>query len=93
LATRFRTIISHNGIFSTYGMMGFDIPAAFAPNFAGQLWEDGKAWDDWDPARFTQNWKTPMLVTHSDGERLQNPQSPKVWRRPMSARDKGSRLD
>ena len=66
LAKRLKTIVCHDGIFSIVGMLGSDLPSFLHQSQGGNLWDDEEAWRKYDPAAFTHNWTTPMLVIHSD---------------------------
>ena len=69
LGLRFKTLISHDGVFSPYGMLASDMPQALKGEFGGDPWDSKsalEAWDRYNPSLFTKNWKTPMLIIHSD---------------------------
>jgi dipeptidyl aminopeptidase/acylaminoacyl peptidase len=66
LGKEFQAIVSHDGVFSMIGMMGCDVPYQMDVDLGAELWEDMEVFDKWDPARFTKNWETPLLVIHSD---------------------------
>ena len=66
LAKRLKTLVCHDGIFSTVGMMGSDLPAYLDQSMGKNLWENTEIWRKYDPAAFTHEWTTPMLVIHSD---------------------------
>jgi len=68
LGKRFKAIISHDGIFSMYNMLSADATETLIDDLQGTLWDKKENWDRHDPAQYTQNWSTPMLVIHSDGD-------------------------
>jgi len=62
---RFSSLVVHDGL--------FDIPISYGSTdelwfpeweFKGVPWENPSGYSQWNPAAFTQNWKTPMLVVH-----------------------------
>jgi dipeptidyl aminopeptidase/acylaminoacyl peptidase len=66
LGKKFKALVCHDGIFSNYNMLASDIVAPLADDMGGPLWTHKERWDKFDPAQFTQNWTTPMLIIHSD---------------------------
>ncbi|WQF88026.1 Putative peptidase S9, prolyl oligopeptidase, catalytic domain, alpha/Beta hydrolase [Colletotrichum destructivum] len=70
---KFRALTVHGGVFSPRGLLGSDLPLAFAYDFGGFPWEgeegEGKdddkinSWTRWDPARFARNWRTMIKST------------------------------
>ena len=69
LNRRFKALVSHDGVFSTYSMLATDIAPWLPNNFGGNPWDSKKAsgaWDRFSPSQFTEHWKTPMLIIHSD---------------------------
>ncbi|MCO6495983.1 MAG: S9 family peptidase [Bacteroidetes bacterium] len=65
---RFKTLISHAGVFDTKSMYGTTEEVWF-PNFdaGGAYWETGnkdaqKAYNEFNPSNFVQNWNTPILI-------------------------------
>ncbi len=65
---RFKTFVAHDGIFNTESMAGTTEEQWFpAWEFGGGLANpDARAlMAQWSPAPFASNWKTPMLVVHS----------------------------
>ncbi|KAL3423113.1 oligopeptidase family protein [Phlyctema vagabunda] len=68
LGRKFQTLICHDGIFSMYNLLGSDVPTALVEDMGCDLWEDKKTWDRYNPAAYTHNWKTPMLIIHSDND-------------------------
>lgn len=66
LAKKFRALVCHDGIFSMTGQVASEEQYFPAHDFGGPIWERQEEYDRWDPARFTKNWDTPMLVIHSE---------------------------
>ncbi|RDW75809.1 hypothetical protein BP5796_06630 [Coleophoma crateriformis] len=66
LGRQFKTLICHDGIFSSPSMLSSDVPLALDEDMGSHLWDSQETWDKYNPARFTHNWKTPMLFIHSD---------------------------
>ncbi|KAM3421582.1 hypothetical protein BST61_g1969 [Cercospora zeina] len=66
LAARFRALIVHAGVYSTRNLMGADVPTVMKMDFGCFPWEDGEQWEQWDPSRRCQNWRTPMFFSHGD---------------------------
>ncbi len=66
--TRFKTLIAHDGIFNPLSMAGTTEELWFPTwEFGGLPWEPAAraTIEKWSPANFTGNWRTPMLVIHS----------------------------
>ena len=62
---RFRTIISHDGLYNFYSMYGGTEETWF------DEWEHGIPWetpdyDKFSPHRYAKNFKTPMLIIHGE---------------------------
>ena len=62
-----KALVCHDGVFSMTNQLASD--ELYFPNhdlggpyFAGYQ----ASWEKWDPARFTTNWSTPMLVIHNE---------------------------
>ncbi|KAM3449588.1 hypothetical protein MY3296_006808 [Beauveria thailandica] len=66
LGRRFKAIVCHDGVFSTLSQWSTE--ELFFPehDFGGTLWDKRENYEKWDPARYTGNWKTPMLVIHNE---------------------------
>ena len=65
---RFKTLVAHDGIFNTESMAGTTEEQWFpAWEFGGNLAspEARTLMTQWSPANFVTQWKTPMLVVHS----------------------------
>ncbi|MDR3626119.1 MAG: S9 family peptidase [Ignavibacteriaceae bacterium] len=60
---RFNAMVSHDGVFNTESMWGTTEELWFPEwEFNGTPWQNRKLYDKWNPAKFIQNAKTPMLV-------------------------------
>ena len=66
LAKELKAIVCHDGIFSFDNMLASDIPYSLRQDFLVEPWEDREKFVKHNPARFTENWSTPMLVIHSE---------------------------
>ena len=66
LAKELKTLVCHDGIFSTVSMMATDVFAGLDRDMGGFLWENQKGWLKYDPASYTHDWSKPMLIIHSD---------------------------
>jgi dipeptidyl aminopeptidase/acylaminoacyl peptidase len=66
LGRKFKAIVCHDGVFSMAGQMASEELWFPHHDLAGWPWQNPKAWEQWDPSRFTRNWSTPQLVIHSD---------------------------
>ena len=65
-AKRFRALVGHDGIFNFPSMLASDALSGLWTNFNGHLWWNPEDWAQWDPSRHTGEWKTPLLVIHSE---------------------------
>ncbi len=63
---RFRCIVNHAGVYDTLAHWACDVTQGRHRAFGGQPWDGLEAIDRWNPARFTQGMRTPMLVIHGD---------------------------
>ena len=65
---RFKTFISHNGVFDTRSMAGTTEELFFLINeFGGMYWEKDneiaqKAYNEFNPIKMVANWNTPILI-------------------------------
>ena len=69
LAKRFKTMVSHAGMFDVYNLYGSDIADKWRIAFGGYGKETSHLrdiFDKWNPARHAENWITPMLIIHND---------------------------
>lgn len=66
LAKEFKALVCHDGVFSMANQMSSD--EQYFPNhdLGGPYWKNEATWEKWNPARFTSNWSTPMLVIHNE---------------------------
>ncbi len=67
LAKEFKALVCHDGVFSMANQLSSD--EQYFPNhdLGGPYFTKHQAtWEKWNPARFTGNWSTPMLVIHSE---------------------------
>jgi dipeptidyl aminopeptidase/acylaminoacyl peptidase len=64
--TRFKCIVSHDGIFNTIAAYG-DTEELWFPEweFKGTPWTSKAIYDKWSPSNYVKNFKTPTLVVHS----------------------------
>ncbi len=60
---RFNALVSHDGVFNTVSMWGTTEELWFPEwEFNGTPWQNIKLYEKWNPQRFIQNAKTPMLI-------------------------------
>ena len=66
LSRKFKALVCHDGVFSMENQMSSD--EQYFPNhdLGGTYYENMETWQKWNPARFTGNWSTPMLVIHNE---------------------------
>lgn len=66
VSKRFKALVCHDGVFSMANQMSSD--EQYFPNhdLGGPYWKARETWEKWNPARYTGNWSTPMLVIHSE---------------------------
>ncbi|KAL8777456.1 MAG: hypothetical protein Q9213_007853 [Squamulea squamosa] len=62
----FKALVCHDGVFSMANQISSD--EQYFPNhdLGGPYWISRETWERWNPARFTGNWSTPMLVIHNE---------------------------
>ncbi len=62
---RFQCLINHDGGFDEFSSY-YNTEELWFPEyeFGGTPYENPELYDKWSPARYVQNWKTPMLVIH-----------------------------
>lgn len=62
---RFRCIVTHDGTFDQR-MMYYATEELWFPEWemGGPYWQDPEGYEKWNPARFVDRWRTPMLVVH-----------------------------
>jgi dipeptidyl aminopeptidase/acylaminoacyl peptidase len=64
--TRFKCIVSHDGIFNTESAYGSTEELWFPEwEFKGTPWTSRPIYEKWSPSNFVKNFKTPTLVVHS----------------------------
>jgi dipeptidyl aminopeptidase/acylaminoacyl peptidase len=64
--TRFKCIVSHDGMFNTISAYGTTEELWFPEwEFKGTPWTSRAIYDKWSPSNFIPNFKTPTLVIHS----------------------------
>ncbi|KAL8682154.1 MAG: hypothetical protein Q9186_001775 [Xanthomendoza sp. 1 TL-2023] len=62
----FKALVCHDGVFSMANQMSSDEQYFPHHDLGGFYWESRETWEKWNPARFTGNWSTPMLVIHNE---------------------------
>src|SRR5437660_368442 len=63
---RFTCLIDHDGVFNTVSMAGSTEELWFAHwEFGGTLETSRALYEQWSPLNFVKNWKTPLLIVHS----------------------------
>ena len=64
--TRFKALVAHDGVFNPVSMAGTTEELWF-PNweFAGTPYGNRALYEKWSPLNFVKNWKTPILIVHS----------------------------
>jgi dipeptidyl aminopeptidase/acylaminoacyl peptidase len=61
--------VSHAGLFNSLSLYSSDVPDIYGVLYGGYASKPGSAkeiFDKWDPARYVENWDTPILIIHSD---------------------------
>lgn len=67
LGKEFRALVCHDGVFSMTNQLASD--EQYFPNhdLGGPYFTKHQdSWEKWNPAHFTANWSTPMLVIHNE---------------------------
>ena len=63
--TRFKCLVSHDGMFNTISAYGTTEELWFNEwEFKGTPWTNRAIYDKWSPEMFATNFKTPLLVVH-----------------------------
>jgi len=63
---RFKVLVDHDGVFNTVSMFGSTEELWFVTwEFGGTPSANRELYEKWSPSNFAQNWKTPMLIIHS----------------------------
>ena len=64
--TRFKCLVAHDGVFNPVSMAGSTEELWFVNwEFAGTPYANRPLYEKWSPLNFVKNWKTPMLIVHS----------------------------
>ncbi|HEV8381910.1 MAG TPA: S9 family peptidase [Gemmatimonadales bacterium] len=63
---RFKVLVDHDGVFNTTSMAGSTEELWFTDwEFGGTPYANRALYEKWSPLNFVSNWKTPMLIVHS----------------------------
>ncbi len=63
---RFKTLVAHDGVFNPVSMAGSTEELWFANwEFGGTPYANRALYEKWSPLNFVRNWKTPILIVHS----------------------------
>ncbi len=63
---RFKTLIDHDGVFNIVSMAGSTEELWFTDwEFGGTPSQNRQGYEQWSPLNSVKNWKTPMLIVHS----------------------------
>lgn len=66
---RFKAIIAHDGSFNFTSEYGTTDEIWFDEwEHGGTPWDNPEAFEKWSPHRYVKNWKTPMLIIHSEND-------------------------
>ena len=66
-AVRFKTLVSHAGVFNLTSMYGATEELWFVEwEFKGPPWQNPLLYEKWSPHRFARNFRTPTLVIHGE---------------------------
>ncbi|HEX5707723.1 MAG TPA: S9 family peptidase [Pyrinomonadaceae bacterium] len=64
---KFKTLVSHAGVFNLTSMYGVTEEIWFPEwEFRGTPWDAPELYERWSPHRFAKNFNTPTLVTHGE---------------------------
>jgi dipeptidyl aminopeptidase/acylaminoacyl peptidase len=64
---RFKVLVSHDGVYNLESMYGATEELWFTDwEFKGTPWTNPAMYARWSPSRFVKNFKTPILIIHSD---------------------------
>lgn len=66
LGRQFKALVTHDGVFSMTGQLASEEQYFPLHDLKGPIWKVPENWAQWDPSRFTQNWKTPHLIIHNE---------------------------
>lgn len=63
---RFQALVAHDGVFNPVSMAGTTEELWFVDwEFSGTPYANRALYEKWSPLNFVQNWKTPILIVHS----------------------------
>jgi dipeptidyl aminopeptidase/acylaminoacyl peptidase len=63
---RFKVLVDHDGVFNTVSMSGSTEELWFTDwEFGGTPYANRDRYEQWSPLNFVRNWKTPILIVHS----------------------------
>ena len=63
---RFKALVAHDGVVNTVSMYGSTEELWFVEwEFGGPPYADRSLYERWSPLNFVSNWRTPMLIVHS----------------------------
>src|SRR3989442_1475218 len=63
---RFKALVAHDGLFNPVNMAGTTEELWFVDwEFGGTPYANRALYEKWSPLNFVQNWKTPILIVHS----------------------------
>jgi dipeptidyl aminopeptidase/acylaminoacyl peptidase len=63
----FKVLVSHDGVYNLTSMYGATEELWFPDwEFKGRPWDNPEMYEKWSPHNFVKNFKTPMLVIHSE---------------------------
>ncbi len=66
---RFRTIVSHDGIYDLLGWIySTDFVGGMLQEFKGTAWQNPQALIEQTPSTYTRNFRTPMLIIHGGND-------------------------
>lgn len=64
---RFKVLVSHDGVYNLTSMYGATEELWFPEwEFKGTPWSNPAMYDRWSPHKFVNNFKTPILIIHSE---------------------------
>lgn len=63
---RFKCIIDHAGVNSSYSMYASDVPHGFPKVMGGKPWENLEGMQRQNPMFYAKNFKTPTLILHGE---------------------------
>jgi dipeptidyl aminopeptidase/acylaminoacyl peptidase len=63
---RFKVLVAHDGVFNPVSMFGATEELWFVDwEYGGTVYANRPLYEKWSPLDFANNWKTPMLIVHS----------------------------